>query len=78
MKEEKIIEAVYDAAFEYIYSVVPQKRIEDIDVSVSLEEMELIIDIRLVTDRGEEVDQRTVDEAIKYASEKAESILKNE
>jgi hypothetical protein len=75
MKEEDIIAAVYDAAVDYIYSVVPPKRIEDIDVAVGLENKEISIDIRLVTDRGEEIDQKTVDEAIQVASEKADELL---
>ena len=78
MNDEEIIAAVYDAAIDYIYSVVPPKRIEDLDVSVGLEDKELVIDVRLVTDRGEAVDQRTVDEAVKAASEKADALLKNE
>ena len=76
MKEEDIIAAVYDAAVDYIYSVVPPKRIEDLDVAVGLENKELSIDIRLVTDRGEEIDQKTVDEAIQVASEKADELLR--
>ncbi len=75
MKEEDIIAAVYDAAVDYIYSVVPPKRIEDLDVAVGLENKELSIDIRLVTDRGEEIDQKTVDEAVQVASEKADGLL---
>jgi hypothetical protein len=75
MKEEDIIAAVYDAAVDYIYSVVPPKRIEDIDVAVGLENQELSIDIRLATDRGEEIDQKTVDEAIQVASERADELL---
>jgi hypothetical protein len=75
MKEEDIIAAVYDAAVDYIYSVVPPKRIEDLDVVVGLENKELTIDIRLITDRGEEIDQKTVDEALKVASGKADALL---
>lgn len=75
MKDEEIIAAVYDAAVDYIYSVVPPKRIEDLDVAVGLENKEISIDIRLVTDRGEDVDQRTVDEAVQVASEKADELL---
>jgi hypothetical protein len=75
MKEEDIIAAVYDAAVDYIYSVVPPKRIEDLDVAVGLENKELSVDIRLVTDRGEEIDQKTVDEAIQVASERADELL---
>ncbi|MGA9140216.1 MAG: DUF3194 domain-containing protein [Methanocella sp.] len=76
MKYEEVITAVYDAAVDYIYSVVPAKRIDDLDVSVGLENKEISIDIRLITDRGEEIDQRTVDEAIKVASEKADALMK--
>ena len=76
MKDEEVITAVYDAAVEYIYSVVPPKRIDDLDVSVGLEDKEISIDIRLITDRGEEIDQRTVDEAMKVASEKADALMK--
>jgi hypothetical protein len=75
MKYEEVITAVYDAAVDYIYSVVPAKRIDDLDVSVGLENKEISIDIRLITDRGEEIDQRTVDEAVKIASEKADALL---
>ncbi|BAI62693.1 conserved hypothetical protein [Methanocella paludicola SANAE] len=75
MKDEALIEAVYDAALEYIYSVVPVKRIDDLDIAVALDEGEVTIDIRLITDRGEAVDQKTVDEAIKVASEKAEKLM---
>lgn len=75
MKDEALIEAVYDAALEYIYSVVPAKRIDDLDIAVALDEGEVTIDIRLITDRGEAVDQKTVDEAIKVASEKAERLM---
>ncbi len=75
MKDEAVIEAVYDAALEYIYSVVPAKRIDDLDIAVGVDEGEVTIDIRLVSDRGEAVDQKTVDEAIKVASEKAETLM---
>jgi hypothetical protein len=75
MKEEEIIAAVYDAAVDYIYSVVPSKRIEDLDVSVELDNKEIGIDIRLITDRGVDVDQKTADEAIQVASEKADELL---
>jgi hypothetical protein len=74
--EEGIIAAVYDAAVDYIYSVVPPKRIDDLDVSVGLENKEISIDIRLVTDRGDSVDQKTVDEAVLVASEKADELMK--
>jgi hypothetical protein len=76
MKDEEVITAVYDAAVDYIYSVVPPKRIDDLDVSIGLENKEISIDIRLITDRGEEIDQRTVDEAVKVASEKADALMK--
>ncbi len=75
MKDEAVIEAVYNAALEYIYSVVPAKRIDDLDIAVGMDEGEVTIDIRLVTDRGEAVDQKTVDEAIRVASEKAEELM---
>jgi hypothetical protein len=75
MKDEEIIAAVYDAAVDHIFSVVPSKRIEDLDVVVGLEDREISIDIRLVTDRGEDVDQKTVDEAVQVASEKADALL---
>jgi hypothetical protein len=75
MKEEEVIEAVYGAALEYIYSVVPPKLIEDLDIVVGLDDGEVSIDIRLVTDRGEAVDQKTVEEAIKVASEKADELM---
>jgi hypothetical protein len=75
MSDEELIEAVYDAALEYIYSVVPSKRVEDLDIAVGMEDGEVTIEVRLVTDRGEEVDQRTVDEAIKVASEKADEMM---
>jgi hypothetical protein len=75
MKDEAVIEAVYDAALEYIYSVVPSKRIDDLDIAVGMDEGSVTIDIRLVTDRGEAVDQKTVDEAIKVASEKADELM---
>jgi hypothetical protein len=75
MNNEDVIEAVYDAALEYIYSVVPSKRIEDLDIVVSIDEAEVAIDIRLISDRGEAIDQRTVEEAIKVASEKADVLM---
>jgi len=75
MKDEQVITAVYDAAVDYIYSVVPAKRIDDLDVVIGLEDKEISIDIRLITDRGEDIDQRTVDEAVKVASEKADALL---
>jgi hypothetical protein len=75
MKDEEVIAAVYDAAVDYIYSVVPSKRIEDLEVSIGLDDKEISIDIRLVTDRGVDVDQKTADEAIQVASEKADELL---
>ncbi|HEY3273474.1 MAG TPA: DUF3194 domain-containing protein [Methanocella sp.] len=76
MKDEEVITAVYDAAVDYIYSVVPSKRIEDLDVSVELNGKEIGIDIKLITDRGVDVDQVTVDEAVQVASEKADELMK--
>jgi hypothetical protein len=75
MTDEEAIEAVYNAALEYVYSVVPSKRIEDLDIAVGMDEGEVTIEIRLITDRGEDVDQKTVDEAIKVASEKADELM---
>jgi len=75
MKEEEIIAAVYDAAVDHIYSVVPSKRVEDLDVSVALDDGEITIDVQLVTDRGVDVDQKTADEAVQVASEKADALL---
>jgi hypothetical protein len=77
MKDEDIIEAVYGAAFDYICSVVPPKRIQDLDISVGMDDGEVTIDIRLVTDRSEEIDQKTVDDAVKIASEKADELMKD-
>jgi len=76
MNEEAIIEAVYQAAVDHIYSVVPAKRIDDLDVSVCVDGREITIEIVLVTDRGEEIDQKTVDEAIQVASEKADELMR--
>lgn len=76
MKDEAIIEAVYEAALEYINSVVPPKRIDDLDIVVGMDEGEVTIDVRLITDRGEAVDQKTVDEAIRVASEKADELMR--
>lgn len=75
MNDEAVIEAVYEAALEYIYSVVPAKRIDDLDIVVGIDGGEVTIDIRLATDRGEAVDQKTVDEAIRVASEKADELM---
>lgn len=76
MKDEAIIEAVYEAALEYINSVVPPKRIDDLDIVVGMDEGEVTIDVRLITDRGEAVDQKTVDDAIRVASEKADELMR--
>lgn len=76
MKDEAVIEAVYEAALEYIYSVVPAKRIDDLDIAVGIDGGEVTIDIRLVSDRGEAVDQKTVDEAIRVASEKSDELMR--
>jgi translation initiation factor IF-3 len=35
----------------------------------------MTIDIRLITDRGKAIDQKTVDEAMKVASEKADDLM---
>jgi hypothetical protein len=75
MNDEGVIEAVYNAALEYINSVVPPKRVEDLDIVVGMDDGEVTIDIRLLTDRGKAIDQRTVDEAIKVASEKADELM---
>jgi hypothetical protein len=75
MTDEQVIEAVYNAALEYIYSVVPPKRIEDLDIVVGMDEGEVTIEVRLITDRPEEIDQKTVEEAIKVASEKADELM---
>lgn len=75
MNDEAVIEAVYEAALEYIYSVVPAKRIDDLDIVVGIDGGEVTIDIRLATDRGDAVDQKTVDEAIRVASEKADELM---
>jgi hypothetical protein len=77
MKDEDVIEAVYDAALDYIYSVVPPKRIQDLDISVGIDDGEVTIDIRLVTDRSFEIDQKTVEDAVKIASEKADELMKD-
>lgn len=76
MLDEQVAEAVYNAALEYIYSVVPPKLIEDLDIVVGLDEGEVTIEVRLVTSRPGEVDQKTVDEAIKVASEKADELMR--
>jgi formylmethanofuran dehydrogenase subunit E-like metal-binding protein len=77
MKDEDVIEAVYNAALDYIYSVVPPKRIQDLDISVGIDDGEVTIDIRLLTDRSDEIDQKTVDDAVKIASEKADELMKD-
>jgi formylmethanofuran dehydrogenase subunit E-like metal-binding protein len=76
MNDEAVIEAVYEAALEYIHSVVPAKRIDDLDIAVGIDGGEVTIDIRLATDRGEAVDQKTVDEAIRVASEKSDELMR--
>ena len=79
MKEEDIVDAVYRAVVDHIYSVVPPKRIEDVEVSVSIGEGdEIIIEVQLVTDRSPEIDQRTVEEAVKIGSEKADELMKSQ
>ncbi len=75
MSEEEIIEAVYKAAYDYINSVVPSKMIQDLDISVSMDDADITIDIQLVTTRPAEVDQRTVEEAVKVASDKADELM---
>lgn len=75
MKEEEIIDAVYQAVVDHIYSVVPAKRIQDLDVSIGIEGREISIDVLLVTDRTQEIDQKTVDEAMKVGSEKADELM---
>jgi hypothetical protein len=78
MKQEEIVAAVYDAAQKYVYSVVPPKMVDDLDISVSFDSdtKEVSVDIRLVTGRGDEIDQRTVNEAIEAASAKADELMK--
>jgi hypothetical protein len=75
MSEEEIIDAVYKAAYDYINSVVPPKMIQDLDISVAMDDADISIDIQLVTTRPAEVDQRTVEEAVKVASEKADELM---
>ncbi len=75
MNDERVIEAVYGAALEYINSVVPPKRVEDLDIAVGIDDGKVTIEVRLVTDRGEAIDQKTVDETIKIASEKADELM---
>ena len=75
MTDEEITEAVYKAAFDYISSVVPPKMIRDLDISVTKDDADITIDIQLVTTRSADVDQRTVEEAIKVASEKADELM---
>ncbi|CAJ37261.1 DUF3194 domain-containing protein [Methanocella arvoryzae] len=75
MKEEEIIDAVYQAVVDHIYSVVPAKRIADLDISIGIEGRDLTIDITLVTDRTQEIDQKTIEEAIKVATEKADELM---
>ncbi len=75
MKEDEIIDAVYRAVVDHIYSVVPQKRIVELDVTVGIEGREISIDVTLVTDRTQEIDQKTIEEAIKIGSEKADELM---
>jgi hypothetical protein len=75
MEDDEIIEAVYNAAFNYITSVVPNRLIEDFDIVVTLEDKDILIDIMLVSGRPEELDKRTVEEALKIASEKADELM---
>jgi hypothetical protein len=75
MEDDEIIEAVYNAAFNYITSVVPNRLIEDLDIVVTLEDKDILIDIMLVSGRPEELDKRTVEEALKIASEKADELM---
>ncbi len=75
MTDEEIIEAVYKAAFDYISSVVPPKMIQDLEISVTKDDADITIDIQLVTTRTADVDQRTVEEAVKVASEKADELM---
>ncbi len=75
MIDEEIIEAVYKAAFDYVNSVVPPKMIQDLEISVSKDDADITIDIQLVTSRTADVDQRTVEEAVKVASEKADELM---
>ena len=75
MHDEEIIDAVYKAAYDHITSVVPPKMIEDLDISVAKDGEEISIEIQLVTTRSADVDQRTVEEAIRVASEKADELM---
>lgn len=75
MDEDAIVDAVYQAVVDHIYSVVPQKRIADLDVTVGIEGREISIDVTLVTDRTQEIDQKTIEEAIKVGSEKADELM---
>lgn len=75
MTDEEIIEAVYKAAFDYVNSVVPPKMIQDLEISISKDDADITIDIQLVTSRTADVDQRTVEEAVKVASEKADELM---
>ena len=75
MQDEEIIDAVYKAAYDHITSVVPPKMIEDLDISVAIEDQNILIEIQLVTTRTTDIDQRTVEEAIKIASEKADELM---
>lgn len=75
MREDEVIGAVHDAALEYIYSVVPQKRIVDVEVLVGIDGSDVAIDVRLATDRGEAVDRATAEEAVRVAARKADELM---
>jgi len=77
MQEEEIIDTVYKAVVDYIYSVVPAKRIVDLDISIGIDNGEISFDVTLITDRTQEIDQKTVEEAVKVGSDKADELLKN-
>ncbi len=77
MQEEEIIDTVYKAVVDYIYSVVPAKRIVDLDISIGIDNGEISFDVTLITDRTQEIDQKTVEEAVKVGSDKADELMKN-
>ena len=76
MQEEEIIDTVYKAVVYYMYSVVPAKRIVDLDISIGLDNGEISFDVTLITDRTQEIDQKTVEEAVKVGSDKADELMK--
>ena len=78
MKDEEIIEAVYNAALDHINSVVPPKMVHDLDIVVGMDDGEITVEVRLITGRSEEIDQKTVEEAVKVASEKADELMKGQ